>query len=197
MNTLGNRVSTLLSDEQIIDLYWQRDEQAIRETDRKYKNYLYTVAYHIVHDALDCEECLNDTYLGVWNIVPPERPRALKAFLTAIVRRISVNRYHHNLRKRRIPSEMTRSLSELEDCLADCQTPAEELDVRRLGQVLSDFIRALPQRKSWIFMSRYYAALPIDDMAHALGVSRSTIHKELAAIRKNLRETLESEGYFI
>ena len=76
-----------ISDGEIIELYWQRDERAIEETDLKYRNFLYTVAYNIVRDTLDCEECLNDTYIGAWNSMPPSRPDVLKAFLTVIMRR--------------------------------------------------------------------------------------------------------------
>lgn len=87
-----------INDEKIVDLYWARDEKAIEETDLKYRKYLYTVAYNIVHDRLDSEECLNDTYLGAWHAMPPSRPNVLKAFLTVIARRIAVKRYHGSLR---------------------------------------------------------------------------------------------------
>ena len=70
-----------MSDEQIVELYWQRDERAIQETDRKYQHFLLTVAHNILRDGRDCEECLNDTYLGAWNAMPPARPNALRAFL--------------------------------------------------------------------------------------------------------------------
>lgn len=94
-----------ISDEQIISLYWSRNEKAIEETDFKYKKYLLTIAYNIVHDPHDCEECLNDTYLATWNAIPSSRPNLLKAFLTTLMRRIAINRYHSNLRH----SEMTVS----------------------------------------------------------------------------------------
>lgn len=110
--------SSASEDEEIIRMYWRRDENAIRETDLKYGGYLFAVAYRIVRDRRDCEECLNDTYVGVWEAVPPAWPNALKAFLTTIMRRVAINRYHAGLRKKRIPSEMTVVLSELEDVLA-------------------------------------------------------------------------------
>ena len=185
----------VLSDEEIVNLYWSRDEQAICQTDYKYKSYLFTVAYNIVHDSLDCEECLNDTYLGAWNAIPPSKPTALRAFLTTILRRIAVNRYHRELRKKRVPSEMTVALSELENVITDDHNPQTELDAERLGQVISDFVRSLPQRRRYIFMSRYYVATPTDTIAKELELSRSMIYKELAAIRTDLKEKLESEGY--
>ena len=182
-----------ISDEAIIALYWNRDESAIEETDLKYKNYLYSVAYNIVHGRADCEECLNDTYLAAWNAMPPSKPNVLKAFLTTIVRRIAINRYHSNLRH----SEMTVSLSELEDFLSDDESVDSQFDAKELGHVISDFVRRLPQRRRFIFMSRYYAADPIDTIAKELGLSRSMVNKELAAIRKALKEKLESEGYIL
>ena len=182
-----------ISDEAIIALYWNRDERAIAETDAKYKNYLYSVAYNIVHGRADCEECLNDTYLAAWNAIPPSKPNVLKAFLTTIVRRLAINRYHSNLRH----SEMTVSLSELEDFLSDDESVDSQFDAKELGHVISDFVRRLPQRRRFIFMSRYYAAEPINTIAKELDLSRSMVNKELAAIRKALKEKLESEGYIL
>lgn len=184
-----------ISDHEIIELYWLRDEKAIEETDFKYKKYLYSVAYNIVHDKFDCEECLNDTYLGAWNAIPPSRPNVLKAFLTIIVRRIAIKRYHSNTRKNVIPSEMTVSLSELDDFIADDSDIDAIFDAERLGHIISDFVRSLSERKQFIFMSRYYAADPIDTIARDLNLSRSMVNKELAAIKSALKEKLESEGY--
>ncbi len=186
-----------MSDDEIIKLYWMRNENAIIETELKYRNYLFSVAYHIVHDHLDCEECLNDTYMGAWNAMPPSRPHNLKAFLTTIMRRIAVNRYHKNTRKKSIPTEMTVSLSELEGVLFNDGDVDDRFDAKRLGKVISDYIRTLSAHRRFIFMSRYYVAEPVDTIADELGLSRSTIQKELAAIKSGLKEILESEGYSI
>lgn len=187
----------LLSDEQIVSLYWQRQEQAIAETDRKYSRYLYTIAGNILSDDYDREECLNDTYLGTWNAIPPQKSCSSKGFLTVIIRRICINRYHANRRKSVVPTEMTVALSELEGILTDDRSAENELESRALRVVLSDFIRSLPPRRQFIFMSRYYAAEPINTVAGELGLSRSMVNKELAAIRKQLRQTLEREGYVL
>ena len=186
-----------MDDEKIVALYWERNEKAIEETDFKYKKYLFSIAYNVVHDRLDCEECLNDTYLGAWNAMPPSKPNVLKAFLTIIARRIAIKRYHSNLRSNLIPSEMTVSLSELEDFVAGDEDIGADFDAQRLGRVISDFVRSLPERRQFIFMSRYYLADPIDTIASDLSLSRSMINKELAAIRSALKEKLESEGYSI
>ena len=193
----NHNVKAPLSDEKIIELYWERDEKAIDETDRKYKKYLFSIAYNVLREKLDCEECLNDTYLGAWNAIPPSRPNVLKAFLTTIARRVAIKRYHRNLKKSVVPSEMTVSLTELEDFIMGDEDIGSDFDADRLGNVLSDFVRSLPERRRFIFMSRYYLAEPIETIASELSLSRSMINKELAAIRTALKEKLESEGYSI
>ena len=186
-----------IGDDEIVELYWSRDEKAIEETDFKYNKYLFSIAYNVLSDTLDCEECLNDTYLGAWNAMPPSRPNVLKAFLTAITRRTAIKRYHSNMRQSVIPSEMTVSLSELEDFVAGDGDVDSEFDAERLGRVISDFVRSITERRQFIFMSRYYVADPIDTIAKDLNLSRSMVNKELAAIRSALRKKLESEGYLI
>lgn len=186
---------TPLPDEAIVTLYWNRDETAIEETDFKYKNYLFSVLRNLLADPMDCEECLNDTYLGAWNAIPPTKPAVLKAFLTTVARRAAIKRYHKARKKTAIPSELTVSLSELEDFLSDGGEAESDLDAAALGKVISEFLYSLDKRKRYIFMSRYYVAVSIEKIARELKVSRSTVNKELAAIRKSLKAKLESEGY--
>lgn len=188
---------TPLEDDEIIELYWQRNEAAIAETDLKYRKYLFIIAYNILNEKLDCEECLNDTYLGAWNAIPPTRPNVLKAFLTTIIRRTAMKRYQHKNRQRAVPSEMTVSLSELEAFVSGDGDVGADFDAERLGKIISDFVRSLGKRRQFIFMSRYYAADSIDVIARDLKLSRSMINKELAAIRSDLAKTLEKEGYSI
>lgn len=198
MELQGKQASTAkvpMDDDRIVELYWARDEGAIEETDRKYRKYLFAVAYNVVKDRLDCEECLNDTYLGAWNAMPPTKPRVLKGFLTTITRRIAIKRYHQKQRQGIIPSEMTVSLSELENFIAGDEEPSGDFQAERLGRVISDFIGSLSERGRYIFMSRYYVADPLDTIARDLNISRSTVCRELAAIRDALREKLESEGF--
>lgn len=188
---------TLLDDEKIVELYWQRSENAIEETDLKYKKYLFSIAYNIVHDSLDCEECLNDTYIGAWNAMPPEKPSLLKAFLTTIMRRVAVNRYHRNSKKSTVPSEMTVSLSEVEAFITEDTTVEDVFDAVQVGKLISDYLRSLSQRRRFIFMSRYYVANTVDKIARDLNLSRSTVNKELAFIRGGLKAHLEKEGYTV
>ena len=186
-----------MSDEMIIALYWKRDERAIRETDFKYRKYLFAVAFGIVHDRGDCEECLNDTYMDAWNSIPPTKPNVLQAFLVTIMRRTAIDRYKTKKRKKRLSSELAVSLSELEGVIADEGDIASETDAKELGRVISDFVRSLSERRMYIFMSRYYVARPIGEIARLLGCSESTVNKEISAIKGELKRKLEREGYFL
>ena len=186
-----------MDDGQIVALYWDRNEQAIKETDYKYRKYLFSIAFRILRSTSTSDECLNDTYLSAWNAMPPSKPNVLQAFLTTIMRRTAIKRYHSERKKREIPSELTESLSELEDFVAGDGDMEAAFDAKRLGQVISEFVRSLPPRRRFIFMSRYYLAEHIDAIAKDLGLSRSMVNKELAAIRRSLKEKLEREGYFV
>ena len=192
---LQTRQATTMSDEQIVELYWQRDEQAIKETDIKYKSFLLSVALNIVHDMCDSEECLNDTYIGAWNAIPPARPVALQAFLGAIMRRTAIDRFRANKRQKRIASEFTVSLSEIEDFIADDGDMTAEIETKELAKSISNFVRSLPDRQMFIFVSRYYIADPISTISKELGCSVSTVKREIEAIKIGLKKHLESEGY--
>ena len=190
---LQSRPRTILSDEEIIALYWDRDEQAISRTDEKYKKFLLSVAFNIVFDDQDCEECLNDTYIDAWNSMPPSKPALLQAFLATIMRRTAIDCYKSRKRQKRIASELTVSLSELEEIIADESDNSAQTD--ELARLLSDFVRSLPDRRMYIFMSRYYFARPIGEIASLLCCSESTVNKEIAAIKRELKEKLMKEGY--
>lgn len=184
-----------LSDEQIIALYNERDERAIKETDAKYRAKLLSVARSVLHDVRDCEECLNDTYVRVWNSIPPACPDSLRAFLISITRRNAFNYYKAAKRKKRIPSDMVSSLSDLDGMLADSDAFYTEQEANRLGELLSGFVDTLSDRRAFVFMSRYYLCRPIAEIARKLGCSESTVHKEIAVIKQMLQHLLESEGY--
>ena len=188
--------SELLSDESIIELYWARDEQAITETDRKYRHYLYTVAFNILHDKLDCEECLNDTYLGTWNAIPPVRPSIFQIFISKIMRNTAVVRYKHNHAAKRIPSEMTVSLDELRDYIPYDSSAEHDYAVFEISRLLSAYLHSLSEKRVFIFICRYYCSDKITDIADMLHVSESTVFRELNAIKQGLRERLVKEGYF-
>ena len=187
--------NAIMSDEEIVELYWQRDERAIRETDVKYKKFLLSVAYNVLHDTCDCEECLNDTYLGAWNAIPPARPSVLQAFLATVMRRTAIDCYKRRKSQKRIASELTVSLSEVEDFITDEDDAYSAEDAWALGRIISDYVRSLPDRRMYVFMSRYYTARPIAEIAGLLSCSESTVHKEIALIKRTLKQKLENEGY--
>ena len=192
---LQTKQAATMGDEQIVALYWQRDEQAIRQTDIKYKKFLLSVAYNIVHDVYDSEECLNDTYIGAWNSIPPARPTLLQAFLATIMRRTAIDCYKAKKRQKRMASELTVSLSEVEDFISVDDDMYSQTDAKELGRVISDFVRSLSERRMYIFMSRYYIARPIKEIAKLLDCSESTVNKEIALIKRGLKEKLKKEGY--
>lgn len=194
---LQAKATAIMSDERIVELYWQRDEQAIKQTDIKYKKFLLSVAYNIVHDTCDSEECLNDTYIGAWNSIPPARPTLLQAFLATIMRRTAIDCYKARKRQKRVASELTVSLSEVEEFISCDGDMCSEADAKELGRVISDFVRSLSDRRMYIFMSRYYFARPIKEIARLLECSGSTVNKEIAAIKCGLKEKLEKEGYSV
>ena len=184
-----------LPDSEIIELYWGRDERAIKETDIKYKKYLYTIAYNILHNKMDCEECLNDTYLGTWNTIPPQRPSVFQAFLSRIMRNTAVGKYKMNSAQKRGSSELTLSLDEIGECVP-YPSAEEEYMLSELAKLISDYIRSLSERGAFIFICRYWCADKISDIAAMLHVSERTVFNELSSIRNGLRECLVKEGYF-
>ena len=194
---LQTKANSVMSDEKIVELYWQRDEQAISETDIKYKKFLFSVAMNIVHDMCDSEECLNDTYIGAWNSIPPARPVLLQSFLSTIMRRTAINRFNANKRQKRIVSEFTVSLSELEDFIADDGDMNAEIEAKELAKSISNYVRSLPDRQMYIFVSRYYIADPLSKICEELGCSLSTVKREIEALKNGLKTHLESEGYVL
>ena len=185
-----------LSDEEIIDLYWERNEDAIRETHSKYGALLYRIAKNILQDARDCEECRNDVYLKTWNAIPPARPAVLRLFLTRIQRNVAIDRYYMNTRKRNVPSEMTVSLEEWAEIPTE-KNPEDELQVEELGKIINCFLHELSEHDRYSFIARYYFAEPVQTIALKLKVSESSIYKSLEKIRKMLKARLEEEGILL
>lgn len=186
----------LPDDETIIDLYWARDQEAIRLTDQKYRTYLLTVANNILHDLQDSEECLNDTYLGAWNSIPPQRPRVLKAFLSVIMRRQAMMYYRHHNRQKRAGESQVISLSDFSFISTD-PIRYNDQDSDILSGVIDEFLARLEGEQRYVFISRYFYGHQIDVIAKKLGYSRSKINKELAKIKAELKKSLEEEGYTV
>ena len=180
-----------LSDSQIIDLYWQRQENAISETDRKYGQFLFRIAYNILQDKMDCEECQNDTYLKVWNAIPPARPVVFPAFLVQIMRRVAINRYRERSRKRQVPSELTVALEDVRDVLCSNETVGVQLDAVEFGRIINDYVKAMPERQRYVFIERFYFAESVESIAADLSVSPATIYREIDKIKQDLKLHLE------
>lgn len=182
-----------ISDTAIIELYWQRSEEAIQATERKYGSYLYRIACNILRDRLDCEECVNDTYLTTWNKIPPERPGALQLFLTKITRDLSIDRYRKNKTARKVPSELIVSLDEMENNLP-YDAEASEDSLYRLVELINRYLQEMSKQDAFIFVCRYYYADSVDYIAQMLKVSKPTVYRNLTRLREGLRVFLEQEG---
>ena len=183
-----------LSDEQIMDLYFAREERAIAETDKKYCEYLYTVAYNILYSKEDAEECLQDTYLKTWNTIPPERPSVFRAFLAKITRNLSLDRYERDNRQKRVPTGACVPLEDVEEFLPDESDLGRELQAKQIGRVITAYLDGTTDRRLYVFVSRYFFGLTIPQIAKRLFCSQSLVSKEIAEIKRELRILLEQEG---
>ncbi len=181
-----------MDDNSIIALYNRRDEQAIAETDKKYGNYCLTIALNVLSIREDSEECVNDAYLKVWNVIPPTVPQCLKAFVGKITRNLAIDRYRANTRKKR--SETTIALHELEDCIKSDFDISSELDMNALSNSINRFLRALPERDCNIFLCRYYFVYPIKEISKRYGIGENHLRTILSRTRQRLRDHLEKEG---
>lgn len=191
---MEQREHELLSDEQILDLYFAREERAIAETDKKYSRYLHTVAYNILANEQDCEECLQDTYVRTWNTIPPQRPSVFHAFLAKITRNLSLNRYDMQKRKGRVGAESCMPMDEVQDFLPDPQGPDDDLLSESVKRVVETYLRSTTKRRMYVFISRFFYSYTVAQIAGRLGCSVSLVNKELARIKSELRACFEKEG---
>ncbi len=195
MGENNKKTKKIMTDEEIIALYWKRDERAISETDVKYRRYLYVIANNILNDDMDNEECINDTYLGTWNSIPPKRPNVFQAFLAKIARNFALQKFRSRSAAKRVPSELVLSLDELDECIGG-NTAEEEYVIKMISSVLNRFLRKLSDRDSFIFVCRYYYSDSVASIANMLGSSDNTIYRRLGSMRKELKAELEKEGCY-
>ncbi len=184
-----------MEDAQIVALYWQRDESAIRETEHKYDQYLLKVARNILADLEDSRESVNDTYLAAWNSMPPQKPNVLSAYLAKLTRRISIDLFRYRTRQKRQGSEYALSLSELEDCLSGGNSTEEQVDAKLLAEAIAAYLRTLPETSRRAFVGRYYFLDPLKEVAAYCGISESNAKSLLYRIRLGLKDHLTQEGY--
>lgn len=181
-----------MDDLMIIELYFARNEQAIKETDIKYGKLCFSVANNILSNDEDSEECVNDTYLSVWNKIPPTRPNNFMAFICKIVRNLSMKRLDFNLALKRTRN-MTVSFSELEEILPDTRT-VPEWEYENLGRIISDFLWQEKEDARNVFIRKYYFFDSISDIAKRYSFTESKVKNMLYHSRNKLREFLKKEG---
>ena len=178
-----------MNDQDIIDLYFARNEQAIAETDKSYGKVCMQVSMNILDSRPDAEECVSDTYLKTWNAIPPTRPNSLCAFVCRIARNLSLSRLR-DLRRQKRNQELTLSLDELEACI-----PATVEDAGELSTLLNDFLEGLDETNRVLFMGRYWYSYAIDDLAAQMGLTDKAVYMRLHKTREKLRAYLAERGY--
>jgi len=184
-----------MKDAEIVELYWQRDENAIQETTKKYSAYLSKIANNILFNLEDTKECVNDTYLAAWNSMPENRPSNLSTYLGKITRQISIELFRRKTRQKRYASEYALSLSELEDCFADADTLEKVQDGKMLEEAINTFIHTLPADARKVFIGRYYFFDSVKSIAAYCRISESNVKTTLYRLRLSLKEYLVKEGF--
>ena len=183
-----------MDDKQILDLYWERSEAAISETSKKYGKYCRYIAFNILHNDEDSEECVNDTYLRAWNSIPPNRPSVLKTFLGKITRNLSLDRYELLNAKKRNGGQMPLVFDEIQECIPSLDSTENIVEEIALTDILNRFLSSLSLEQRKIFMRRYWYLSPIKEIATEYGMSESKIKMSLFRSRNELKKLLEKEG---
>lgn len=184
-----------MDDKRIVQLYWDRSEQAITETDNKYGTYCYSIAYNALANNEDAEETVSDTYMAAWEKLPPNRPSVLATFLGKITRYISINRWKARNTTKRGGGQIFLTLDELDDCVDGTQNVEATYDSHELAQEFNLFLDSLPKTERDIFLRRYWFFDPISNIAETYSFSTSKVASMLHRLRGKLREQLEKEGF--
>ncbi len=185
-----------LNDNRIIDLFFERSEQAITELSGAYGVLCNNIAFHILGNAQDAEECVNDAYLGVWNTVPPKRPNPLRSYVCRIVRNLAIKQYHHNTAQKR-NSVYDVALDELENCFPSSDSVEGAFDAAQAARCINAFLATLSRENRVLFVRRYWHADSIDDLAALFQTSNHNISVRLSRIRAKLNNYLIQEGVFL
>ncbi len=183
-----------MEDKTIIQLFFERSETAIEETAAKYGKLCHTIAYNILYNEEDSEECVNDTYMKAWEVIPPQIPEKLAAFLGKITRNLAISKYRHNTSKKRGGGQVAFALEELEECIPDKNTTEQAISDKLLVEQLNNFLEKLPAEKRKVFMQRYWYMRPIGEIAKEFSISESKVKMILHRTRNTLKEVLEKEG---
>lgn len=183
-----------MEDSQIIELYWCRSEDAITQTAKKYGHYCHTISFHILRNVQDSEECVNDTYLKAWSLLPPARPTVFPAFLAKLTRNLSLDRYRNQTAEKRGGGQMTLALEELSACIPGPDNTEAVVEQQVLTQTLNAFLESLKPEQRKIFLRRYWYLNSIREIACDLRISESKVKTTLLRTRKALKVYLEKEG---
>lgn len=183
-----------MEDSQIVSLFWERNELAIKESSSKYGRYCYTIAYNILRNKEDSEECVSDTYWGAWECIPPHRPSVLGTFLGKLTRRISLNRWRDQTRQKRGSGEVSLALDELSECIASDVSIEKTIEQKELSQAIRMFLGSLKPLGRDVFVCRYWFVSGIDEIAVKFGFSQSKVKSMLFRTREKLRAYLIEEG---
>jgi len=186
-----------MEDKQIVALYWQRSEKAISETAGKYGNYCYTIAYNILYNNEDADESVNDTYMGAWNSIPPNKPDILSAFLGKITRNIALNKWRSKNAEKRGGGQVTVVLDELEECLPAGEKVEDKIEAMELARLIDSFLAGLKDMERRVFVCRYWYMDPITEISKQFGYSESKVKSMLFRTRNKLQVYLEKEGIYI
>ena len=178
-----------MEDNQIIELYWNRNENAISETDKKYGKYCNYIAYNILQNAEDSNECVNDTYLRMWNTIPPQRPNVFKLFIAKITRNLAIDKFRKNKHK----SIMEEVLEELKDCTSNTNIE-NEVEYSEILKNINTFLDNLSQDKRYVFIDRYWSFYSIENISNKYKLKKGNVKVMLSRIRKELKEYLKGVG---
>ena len=182
-----------MTDTEIINLFFERSEQAIEELDIKHGSAVASVARNILGNAQDTEECVNDTYLGAWNAIPPHRPSPLRTFVCKIARNLPTKKYHANTAVKR-NSQYDLALDELEEVLSGRDSAEEAFEAKELRVAINGFLASLNASDRFLFMRRYWYSDPVKDIAKMAESTPNSVTVRLFRIREKLRRYLEKEG---
>ena len=183
-----------MEDAKIIQLYWDRDSDAITQTADKYGNYCLSIAKNILGNNEDAEECVNDTYMNAWNAMPPHRPHMLSTFLGKITRNLSFNRYRHMHADKRGGSQIPAVLEELSECVSGKDNVEQEIEYKELVKAIDAFLDTLSPEKRNIFVCRYWYTDSISSIAIRHGMKESAVSMTLHRLRMKLHNYLSERG---
>jgi len=186
-----------MTDDKIIALYFERNEDAIRETKNKYSRYLISVAQNITPSREDAEECENSTYLAAWNSIPPSRPTSLSAYLSKIIRNFALQKLRSQKREKRGGGEALLSLDELAECVPAASAYDENLTREKLGKIISAFLKDLPDTEQRLFICRYFHCDSIATLSQNFGMKESRVKMTLMRTREKLAKHLTEKGVLL